>query len=309
MPSYKGKIFVIIGIVVVVGVIIGVWKAPRGSKEAGGLGAPVSSPQKEDTLRGNLIIKGSDTILPLAQAWAEEFMRLHPNVNISVTGGGSGVGISALLNGTCDIANASRPMKPSELKEAEAKGMKVKEIEVAIDGISIIVNPRNPIDYITLEQLKGIYTGKYGSWKDLGGIDAKIIPVGRDTASGTYEMFKEKVLGGEDFSSSVISTPSNNAIATTVLQDIGAIGYVGFAYAEEFAKTGKVKVIPVAKDVHSKPVMPSIDTIRQGSYPLFRELYNYTRGEPQGLVKAYLDFVLSPEGQQIVSRIGFIPVR
>lgn len=308
MASQKSKIFIILGIVVLAGIIIAVWQASKGGKEAGGLGAPVS-PQKGATLSGNLVIKGSDTILPLAQAWAEEFMKQHPDVNISVTGGGSGVGIAALLEGTCDIADASRPMKPAELKEAEAKGIKVKETVIAYDGISIIVNPKNPIDHITIEQLKGIYTGKYKSWKELGGIDAKIVAVGRDTASGTYEMFKEKVLGGEDFSPSVISTPSNNAIATTVSQDIGAIGYVGFAYAEEFAKTGKVKVIPVAKDAHSKPVMPSIDAIKQGAYPLFRELYNYTRGEPQGLVKAYLDFALSPEGQQIVSRVGYIPVR
>jgi phosphate transport system substrate-binding protein len=262
------------------------------------------------SLEGKLVIKGSDTVLPLAQAWAEAFMKKHPDVSISVSGGGSGVGIAALLDGTCDIADASRELKPEEAEKAKSLGIQIYDTKVAIDGISIIVNPKNPIKKITFSQLKDIYSGKAQSWKEFGGPNVKITAVGRDTASGTYELFREKILGEKgQYAPTVIHTPSNNAIATTVSQDIGAIGYVGVAYAEKFAKSGKVKIIAVAKDDKSTPLMPTKDNIKKGKYPLFRYLHNYTRGKPQGLIKAYLDFVLSPEGQKIVEKVGYIPIK
>ncbi|MGB9877875.1 MAG: PstS family phosphate ABC transporter substrate-binding protein [bacterium] len=270
---------------------------------------PTTSSKTRSELRGKIVIKGSDTLLPLAQAWAEEFMRRNPNVSVSVTGGGSGVGIAALLDGTCDIADASRNLKPEEEEKAKKIGIQIHETKVAIDGISLIVNPKNPVNNLTIPQLKDIYTGKLKSWKELGGPDVKITAVGRDTPSGTYELFKEKVLGGENYSPTVLSTPSNNQIATTVSQDLGAIGYVGVAYADEFAKAGKVKIIAVAKDKNSTPVMPTKENIKSHKYPLFRFLLNYTRGKPEGLIKDYLDFVLSPDGQKIVEKVGYIPLR
>ena len=262
------------------------------------------------SLKGKLVIKGSDTVLPLAQAWAEAFMQKHSDVSISVSGGGSGVGIAALLDGTCDIADASRELKPEEAEKAKSSGLEIHETKVAIDGISIIVNPKNPIKKITFSQLKDIYTEKVKSWKELGGPNIKVTAVGRDTASGTYELFREKILGPKgEYAPTVIHTPSNNAIARTVSQDVGAIGYVGVAYAEKFTKRGKVKIIAVAKDNKSTPFLPTKDNIKKGKYPLFRYLYNYTRGKPQGLAKAYLDFVVSSEGQKIVEKVGYIPLK
>jgi len=275
-----------------------------------GRSKPASPPQQQASgPKGKLVIKGSDTLLPLAQAWAEEFMRKHPDVSVSVTGGGSGVGIAALLDGTCDIADASRNLTKSEEERARSLGIQIYETKVAIDGISIIVNPQNPINSLTLSQLKDIYTGRIKSWKELGGEDIKITAVGRDTPSGTYELFKEKVLGEENYAPTVLNTPSNNQIAMTVSQDVGAIGYVGVAYADKFSKTGKVKIIAIAKDKSSPPLLPTKENIKSEKYPLYRYLFNYTRGEPKGIVKEYLDFVLSPEGQRKVEEVGYIPLK
>lgn len=304
MPAGKR---VLIAVLILLVVLLIVWFSSRG-KQVPSTPSQIPPPAK-GTLKGKLVIKGSDTILPLAQAWAEEFMNRNPDVSISVTGGGSGVGISALLDGTCDIANASRNLTSSEAERAKKLGIDIYETKVAIDGISIIVNPQNPLKNITLLQLKEIYTGRLKSWKEIGGPDVKISPVGRDTPSGTYELFKEKVLGGESYAPSVINTPSNNQIATTVSQDLGAIGYVGVAYAEEFAKIGKVKILAVAKDKNSQPILPNPEKIKGEEYPLYRYLFNYTRGKPTGLAKEYLDFVTSPDGQKIVEKVGYIPLQ
>lgn len=299
-----GKRATIIILILVVILLI-VWLSIRSKPTS-----PSESTAKvESTTQGKIVIKGSDTLLPLAQAWAEEFMKRHPDVSISVTGGGSGVGISALLDGTCDIADASRALNSSEIERAKKLGIDIVETKVAIDGISIIVNPQNPLKSITIQQLKDIYTARCGSWKELGGPDVKITAVGRDTPSGTYELFKEKVLGNESYAPSVINTPSNNQIATTVSQDVGAIGYVGVAYAEEFAKAGKVKILAVAQDKNSPPIMPTTENIKSKKYPLFRYLFNYTRGKPTGVIKEYLDFVTSPDGQKIVEKVGYIPLQ
>lgn len=260
--------------------------------------------------KGKLVIKGSDTLLPLAQAWVEEFMKRYPGAIVSVSGGGSGVGIAALLDGTCDIANASRELKPSEKEQAKQKGLSIVETRVALDGISVIVHPSNPIKKLTLQQLKDIYTAKVTNWKQLGGPDLKITAVGRDTPSGTYELFREKVLGEKgQYAPSVVNTPSNNQIAVIVSKDKGAIGYVGVAYAEEFAKAKKVRIVPLAKDDKSPTYLPNVQNIKSHRYPLFRYLYNYTVGKPEGLAKTYLDFVLSSDGQKIVSKVGYIPIR
>jgi len=291
---------------------------PQGSAEVKGVALPQGSAEVKGValllgsaeVKGKLVIKGSDTLLPLAQAWAEEFMKRYPGVSISVSGGGSGVGIAALLDGTCDIADASRDLKPDEKKQAKEKGINIVDTKVAIDGISIIVHPSNPIKKLTLQQLKDIYTAKVTNWSQLGGPNLKITAVGRDTPSGTYELFREKVLGEKgQYAPSVVNTPSNNAIAQIVSKDKGAIGYVGVAYAKEFAKAGKIRIVPVAKDAKSPSYLPTDQNIKSQKYPLFRYLHNYTRGKPTGLAKAYLDFVLSPDGQKIVSKVGYIPLR
>jgi phosphate transport system substrate-binding protein len=258
---------------------------------------------------GRLVIKGSDTILPLAQQWAEEFQKRNPQAIISVTGGGSGVGITALINGTCDIANASRPIKPKEIASAKSRNFIPMEFPVARDGIAIVVHPSNPIKELTVEQLRGIYVGRINNWRELGVDAGRILAVGRDTASGTYGFFQEDVLKGAPYRPDMISLPSNNAIAATVAQDSGAIGYIGIAYARNFARTGKVKIVPISFGKGKPAVLPDDDTVSSGEYPISRFLFCYTRGRPSGIVKAYLDFVRSPEGQAVVKRVGYVAIR
>lgn len=245
-----------------------------------------------------LILQGSTTVLPIAQRVAEEFMKRHPGVEVSVRGGGSGVGIAGLIDGTCDIANSSRPMKPQEWELARQKGLAPKEFVIAIDALSVILHPSNPIGNLTLEQLRAIYTGRVTDWKDLGGPKGKIVVVSRDSASGTYEAFNHLVLGQERLTPQALYQASNKAVALTVAKTKGAIGYVGLAYVE-----------PQVKAIKINGVEPSEETVKKGLYPLYRPLYMYTRGEPQGLVKEFVDFVLSPEGQRIVKEVGYIPVR
>lgn len=250
---------------------------------------------------GMVKIKGSDTILPLASAWAEAYMKKDPKAMISVTGGGSGVGIAALINGTCDIADASREVKPSEIAQARDRNVKMKATSVAKDGIAIIVNPHNPITGITMRNLAKLYTNA-DSWKDVGGHNSKVVVTGRDSSSGTYVFFQDTVLGGRRYRNDMLSLPSNNAICQAVAQDQGAVGYVGIAYAKEFAAKHKVKIIPV------NGIMASEETVKNGKYPLWRYLYCYTNGRPGGVIGDYLKFVLSPEGQRIVEKVGYITI-
>lgn len=258
---------------------------------------------------GSLVIKGSDTMLPLAQKWAEEFQKRNPQVIVSVTGGGSGVGITALINGTCNIANASRPIKPKEISSAKGRNFIPREFPVARDGIAVVVHPSNPIRELTLEQVRGVYLGRINNWQELGSNAGRIVAVGRDTASGTYAFFQEDVLKGAPYRPDMISLPSNNAIATTVSQDRGAIGYIGIAYAKNFAKAGKVKIVPISFGKGKPAVFPDDDTIRSGKYPISRFMFCYTRGNPSGVVKAYLDFVQSSEGQAVVQQVGYVPIK
>ncbi len=245
-----------------------------------------------------LIIQGSTTVLPIAQRVAEGFMKRHSGVEISVRGGGSGVGIAGLLDGTCDIAMSSREMKPEELQKAKERGFIPQEIKIALDGIAVVVNPKNPLNGLTISQLREIYTGKITNWKEVGWRDEKIVVVSRDSASGTFECFNEIVLKKEPLTPRALYQASNKAVAVTVSNTKGAIGYIGMAYLEP-----KVKALAV------EGVMPSEETVRKGIYPISRPLFFYVRGEPKGLVKEFVDFVLSPDGQKLVKEVGYIPVK
>jgi phosphate transport system substrate-binding protein len=249
-------------------------------------------------------IKGSDTMVILAQSWAENYMKEHPGRSIQVTGGGSGVGIAALINGGTDICQASRPMKPVEKKQARSRrGKDVNEIPVALDGLAVYVHSSNPIQSITEPQLKSIYTGKITNWREVGGIDAKIVAYSRENSSGTYQFFKEHVLNNEDFAHEVQTLPGTGAIVNAVSKDMSSIGYGGIAYA--FG----IRVIPVRKDDKSEAVLPNLDTVENGSYPLSRNLFFYTAGAPTGDVKAFIDWVLGPEGQKLCETVGYYPVQ
>ncbi|MBC7249739.1 MAG: PstS family phosphate ABC transporter substrate-binding protein [Anaerolineae bacterium] len=252
--------------------------------------------------------KGSDTLVNLALAWAEAYMALHPEVRISVTGGGSGTGIAAMINGTVDIANASRAMKPEEIAAAEANGITPVEFVVARDAIAVVVHPSNPVDKLTLQQISDIYTGKITNWSQVGGENRPIVLLSRESNSGTYVYFLENVirLGDKEsdllFSPDTLLMPSSEGISAEVRQNPNAIGYDGLGYV-----TDDQKVIAVARDASAPYVLPSIDTVNDGSYPISRPLYMYTAGEPVGVVKAYLDWILS-EGQGLVSELGFVPL-
>ncbi len=248
--------------------------------------------------QGELSLTGSTTVLPIAQNAAEAYMEDHPNVNISVHGGGSGVGIAAIIDGTTDIANASRSIKEKEIETCTSRGINPVGTVVARDGIAIIVHPGNPVTEITIDQLKSIYIGNISNWKDLGGEDKKIVVASRDVASGTFELFKKKVLGGEKTREDAIMLASNKAIATTIKDTPGAIGYVGIGYLSE-----NVKALLV------NGVMPTKETVLNGDYGISRPLYMYTDGEPEGLAKQFIDFLLSPEGQKIVEDVGFVSLK
>jgi phosphate transport system substrate-binding protein len=253
--------------------------------------------------------KGSDTLVNVALAWAEEYMHLHPEVRISVTGGGSGTGIAAMINGTVGIANASREMKPEEIAAAEANGISPVESVVARDAIAVVVHPSNPVDGLTLQQISEIYTGKTTNWSQVGGEERPIVLLSRESNSGTYVYFLENVvrLGDKEsdllFSPDTLLMPSSEGISTEVRQNPNAIGYDGLGYV-----TPDQKMLAVARDADGPYVLPSIETVNDGAYPVSRPLYMYTAGEPTGQVKAYLDWVLS-EGQALVSELGFVPLK
>ena len=255
----------------------------------------------------NLSVKGSDTMLQLAQGWAQAYMQAHPGSTITVTGGGSSTGIAALVNGSTDIANASRIMKGSEVDKAKARGFVPFEVPVARDGLAIIVNPGNPVKSLSMAQLKGIYSGAITNWKQVGGPDRPIVTVGRDSSSGTYGFFQDNVLGiGRPYRADMQTTPSTNAIGQTVAQDLGAIGYVGVAYGEGFGS--KVKILPISRG-SAEPVEPSAAAVKNGKYPLWRYLFMYTRGKPAGAAKEFIEWVRSAAGQDVVETVGYYRVK
>ncbi len=245
----------------------------------------------------------------LALAWAEAYMKLHPEIRISVTGGGSGTGIAAMINGTVDIANASREVKKEELAAARANGYRPSELVVARDAIAIVAHPSNPVGGLTLQQLSDIYTGKITNWSQVGGENRPIVLLSRESNSGTYVYFLENVIRLGDsksmllFSPETLLMPSSEGISTEIRQNPNAIGYDGLGYV-----TPDQKVLAVARDKASPFVKPAVETVNAGSYPISRPLYMYTPKEPAGPVKEYLDWVLH-DGQAIVDRLGFVPLR
>jgi phosphate transport system substrate-binding protein len=254
---------------------------------------------------GTVSIKGSDTMVVLGQRWAEEYMKKHPETTIQVTGGGSGTGISALINGTTDICESSRSMKDAEKKQLADKvgGAQPVETTVAKDGLSVYVNDSNPISELTMDQLKQIFTGKVDNWKAVGGPDARIIPYSRENSSGTYVFFKEHVLQNADYTPRAQGMPGTAAVVNAVVKEKFGIGYGGAAYAKG------IKVLKVKKDAASKGIEPDDATIKNGTYPLSRPLFFYTRAKPSADMKAFTDWVLSAEGQGIVTKVGYFPIK
>lgn len=255
--------------------------------------------------------KGSDTIVNLALAWAEYYQSEYPDVRIAVTGGGSGTGIAALMNGTVDIANASRQIKKEEIETAQANGIDPIEFIIARDAIAVIVNPENPVSELTLQQISDIYSGKISNWKEIGGDDRPIVRLSRETNSGTHVYFLETVLRLGDkksdtlFSMNTLLLPSSEGIIVEVRQNPNAIGYDGLGYVPH-----DLKVIAIAKEVGGAYVLPSIETVNDTTYPIARDLYMYTAGEPTGTVKVYLEWIItSDEAQGIVKELGFVPIK
>ena len=262
-------------------------------------------------------IKGSDTLLPLTQELAEIYLDEHPDAEVIVTGGGSGVGIaalpenttdiamaSALPENTTDIAMASREIKFSEKMKFAEIGLEATEVIVAYDALAVVVHPSNPVDSLTREQLEAIFRGKVTNWKEVGGEDRKIVVYSRETSSGTYEFFKESVLDNKNYMSSILSMPATGAIIQSVRQTKGAIGYIGLAYLNRF-----VKPLAVSYDGGRHYALPSVETAADGSYPIVRPLYYYYDARKEAEVSPFISFVLSPEGQESVLEQGFIPVK
>lgn len=253
--------------------------------------------------------KGSDTIVNLALAWAEAYQEIRPDISVSVTGGGSGTGIASLINGTVDIANASRQIKTEEIANAEANGIIPVEHIIARDAIAIIIHPDNPVVELNIDQISAIYSGEITNWTEVGGEDRPIVCLSRETNSGTHVYFLEQVIRKGDpenstlFSPSVLLLPSSEGISTEVRQNPNAIGYDGLGYVTE-----GMKVVAVASDPAGSYVLPSIESVNNNAYPISRDLYMYTAGEPEGIIKTYLEWILSEEAQQIVTRLGFVPV-
>lgn len=252
--------------------------------------------------------KGSDTLVNLALAWAELYMHMHPDVRISVTGGGSGTGIAAMINGTVNIANASREMKSEEIAAVKASGISPMEFIVARDAIAVVVHPSNPVNGLTLPQISQIYTGKITNWRQVGGEDRPIVLLSRESNSGTYVYFLEHAirLGNAKsaalFSPDTLLMPSSEGISTEVRQNPNAIGYDGLGYV-----TRDQKLLAISRDDNSHHVLPSIDTVNDGTYPISRPLYMYTKGNPTGEIKTYLDWIAN-DGQRLVSTLGFVPL-
>lgn len=248
-------------------------------------------------IQEKITVKGSDTMVYLSQKWAEKFMQKNPKVSIQVSGGGSGIGLTALINGTTDICNSSRPIKTSEVRRLiEKYGSPGVEVNCAIDGIMIYVNIKNEVSDISLSQLKDIYKGKITNWKTLGGKDARIVLYSRENNSGTYVYFKDVILNGEDYSPFCQNLPGTASVVNAVSRDEFAIGYGGYGYGQN------IKMLKI------NGIEPSFENIRKGLYPISRYLYLYLRSQPTGTIKSFIDWIISAEGQKIVSESGFFPI-
>jgi phosphate transport system substrate-binding protein len=248
-------------------------------------------------------VKGSDTMVILSQRWAETYMKKNAGKKVQVTGGGSGTGIAALVNGTTDIANSSRSIKSDEAAKVRDRfNVLPAETAVAKDGVALYVNEANPVSQLTIEQLYGIYTGDITNWKQVGGTDAPIVLYSRENSSGTYVFFKEHVLKGDDFAAAAQTLPGTAAVVNAVSKEKKGIGYGGAAYAK-----GVKEVKVVGQD--GQGYLPSAENVKSGKYPLSRPLFVYTRGKPSGEAKDFIDFCLSDEGQAIVTTVGYYPVK
>jgi phosphate transport system substrate-binding protein len=248
-------------------------------------------------------LKGSDTVLPLAQKEAESYMKLNKTSKVIVTGGGSGVGLAALVDGTTEIAMSSRKIKMSEKIKLQDAGKSSKETVIAFDALAVIVNPGNKVSQLTREQLEGIYTGKIKNWKEVGGDDLQIVVYSRESSSGTYEFYKEHVLNNKNYATSVLSMPATGAIVQSVSQTKGAIGYVGLAYVEN-----NTKALKVSYDKGKTFIGPSMETAKNKTYPIIRPLYYYYLTTVEKSIKPFVDFCLSAEGQKIVEQVGYVPL-
>jgi phosphate transport system substrate-binding protein len=254
--------------------------------------------------------KGSDTLVNIALAWAEAYQTVAPEVTVAVTGGGSGTGIAALINGTVDIANASRAMKESEIEEAQANGFDPIEHVVAIDALAIIVHLDNPVSELTIDQLAEMYTGRITNWQEVGGLDEPIVLLSRETNSGTHVYFLEEVVrqgsseNSDIFAAQTLLMPSSVGITSEVRRNPNAIGYDGLGYVDPEHE----KIISVARTAGEPFIAPSVATASSGEYPLSRNLFMYTAGEPEGVIADYLSWILSPVGQEIVANLGFVPL-
>jgi phosphate transport system substrate-binding protein len=273
----------------------------------------VSNTGGEGDLSGSVNIIGSNTVTPLTSVWAEEFMKTHPKVNIAVSGPGSGAGIAALINGTTDICQASRTIKQQEIEQAQANGVEPYEIQVATDALSVVVHPSNPVSELTIAQLSVIYTGKITNWKEIGGNDAEILVLSRDTNSGTHVFFKEHVvqmlgLPTEDksleYGPKVLLLPSTKEGVDEVAKNPNAIFYPGLGYVTE-----EVKPIAIKQTADSAGVLPSVQTALDGTYPISRPLLYYINGAPTGIIKVFIDYCLSSEGQEKVAEVGYVPLK
>ena len=253
-----------------------------------------------------LNIKGSDTMVHLVSSWAESYMNANPEANVSVTGGGSGTGIAALLNGTADIAMASRKMKPKEHDLARKHGADVKEIVVARDGIAMIVNPKNPVTALTIAQLGDLFTGKVKNWSDVGGPDQPVTLLSRESSSGTYVFVQERVLDKQDYAASARLLPATSGVIQAVSNETWAIGYVGLGYASSAGDT--VKPIAVKETETGDAILPSVKSVQTGAYALARPLQLYTQSSDNPAIDPFVQFCLSPAGQKIVAETGYVPV-
>jgi len=249
-----------------------------------------------------ITIKGSDTLVRLGQRWAEEYMKHNEGVVIQVSGGGSGTGFAALLNGATDICEASRDMKAKEHKQAEKVNVEPYRVSVALDGIAVFLNEENALKEFSLAQLKGIYTGSITNWKEVGGKDARIILYGRENNSGTYAFFKEHVLDKEDYSDYTQTLPGTAAVVNAVSKDVNGIGYGGLAWAKG------VKFAGVKQTDTAAAILPSDETVSNGTYPISRELYWFFNGKPTGELKKLVNWALSEEGQKLAAEIDYVPL-
>jgi phosphate transport system substrate-binding protein len=266
-----------------------------------------------DGLSGSFKIIGSNTVEPLSVVWAEEFMKARPDVSIAVSGPGSGVGIANLIDGTTDVAQASRQIKPAEIEQAQANGVEPYEIQVATDALSVVVNPSNPVSELTIAQLSAIFTNQITNWSEVGGNDTPIVALSRDTNSGTHVFFKEHVvqmkgLPTEDktleYGSKVLFLPSTKEGVDEVAKNPNAIFYPGLGYV-----TDEVKPLAIKKTADTPGVLPSVETALDGSYPISRPLLYYTNGQPAGAIKDFIDYCLSAEGQAKVTEVGYVPLQ